>query len=89
MGELPHDPETRQLLFETLVTQDDHLMHITGIAKAANGKTYFKVKNSWGDIGPDHGYINVSEGYFATNTISLIVPKAAVSRELLNKLGIR
>jgi len=89
MDELPYDPETRQLLFETLVTQDDHLMHITGIAKAANGKTYFKVKNSWGDIGPDHGYINVSEGYFATNTISLIVPKAAVSRELLNKLGIR
>jgi len=89
MDELAYDPETRQVLFETLVTQDDHLMHITGLGKSSDGKPYFKVKNSWGDIGPEHGYINVSEGYFATNTISLIIPKAVLSRELLNKLGIR
>lgn len=89
MDELPWDPETRQVLFETLVTQDDHLMHITGISKSTDGKTYFKVKNSWGEIGPENGYINVSEGYFATNTISLIIPKAALNRDLLNKLGIR
>lgn len=89
MDELPWDAETRQVLFESLVTQDDHLMHITGIEKTPDGKSFFLVKNSWGDIGPEHGYINVSEAYFAINTISLIIPKAAISKELLAKLGIR
>ncbi len=60
-----------------------------GIEKTPDGKSFFLVKNSWGDIGPEHGYINVSEAYFAINTVSLIIPKAAISKELLAKLGIR
>ena len=83
------DAETRQRLFENLTTQDDHLMHITGLEKAKNGKDFFIVKNSWGEVGPDKGYINVSEPYFAINTISLIVPKAAISRAILEKLKIK
>lgn len=88
-GEGEWNAAIRQQLFENLTTQDDHLMHITGLEKSENGKPYFLVKNSWGDIGPDHGYINVSQGYFAINTISLIIPKAAFSKELLAKLGIK
>ena len=83
------DATTRQQLYENLTTQDDHLMHITGLETSASGKPYFLVKNSWGDIGPEHGYINVSEAYFAINTISLIIPKEAVSKELLAKLKIK
>jgi len=83
------DAATRQQLYENLTTQDDHLMHIVGLETSASGKTYFLVKNSWGDIGPEHGYINVSEAYFAINTISLIIPKEAVSKELLAKLKIK
>jgi bleomycin hydrolase len=83
------DAGIRQQLYENLTTQDDHLMHITGLTKSASGDTYFLVKNSWGDIGPDHGYINVSEGYFAINTISLVVPKAALSKQLLEKLKVK
>lgn len=83
------DAKIRQQLYENLTTQDDHLMHITGLEKSANGKTFFLVKNSWGDIGPNHGYINVSEGYFAINTISMIVPKAALSKTMLEKLKIK
>ena len=83
------DADIRQQLFENLTTQDDHLMHITGLEKAPDGKTFFLVKNSWGDIGPNNGYINVSESYFAINTISLIVPKAALSKALLEKLKIK
>ena len=83
------DAATRQQLYENLTTQDDHLMHITGLETSASGKPYFLVKNSWGDIGPEHGYINVSEAYFAINTISLIVPKDAMSKELLAKLKIK
>ncbi len=82
------DATIRQQLFENLTTQDDHLMHITGLEKSKSGNTFFRVKNSWGDVGPRHGYINVSEGYFAINTISLIVPKAAINKKLLEKLNV-
>jgi bleomycin hydrolase len=61
-------------------------MHLTGIEKSKSGKTFFVVKNSWGNVGPFNGYINVSEAYLAINTISLVVPKAALSKELLEKL---
>ncbi len=89
MKEAVYDAKIRQELYENLTTQDDHLMHITGLEKSANGKTYFLVKNSWGDVGPFHGYINVSEAYFAMNTISLVIPKAAISKALLYKLKIQ
>ena len=84
--ELPYDANIRQQLYENLTTQDDHLMHIVGTEKSKDGKTFFVVKNSWGKIGPDEGYINVSEAYFGINTISIVLPKAALSKELLAKL---
>jgi bleomycin hydrolase len=84
------DAARRQKLFENLTTQDDHLMHITGIERSETGSTFFITKNSWGDVGPmNDGYINVSEAYFAINTISLIIPKAAFSKEMLEKLKIK
>ena len=89
MKEMSFDATKRQTLYEDLTTQDDHLMHITGVEKSKSGKTFFIVKNSWGNVGPDKGYINVSEGYFSINTISLVVPKAALSEELLTKLGMK
>lgn len=87
--ELEWTPVLRQQLFENLTTQDDHLMHITGIEKTKGGKTFFLVKNSWGANGPYNGYMNVSEAYFAMNTISLVVPKAAIDKLLLDKLKIK
>ncbi|MEP6674273.1 MAG: C1 family peptidase [Ferruginibacter sp.] len=89
LPEMKWDIAKRQQLYEDLTTQDDHLMHITGIEKSKSGKTFFIVKNSWGVIGPDKGYINVSEAYFSINTVSLVVPKAAISTALLTKLGIK
>lgn len=83
------DAARRQALFENLTTQDDHLMHIVGLEKSKSGNVYFLVKNSWGDVGPNHGYINVSEAYFEINTISLVIPKAALSKGLLEKLKIK
>jgi bleomycin hydrolase len=86
MKESSYDANIRQRLYENLTTQDDHLMHITGIEKSKGGKTFFVVKNSWGMVGPFQGYINVSEPYVAINTISIVLPKAALSKELLQKL---
>jgi bleomycin hydrolase len=86
MKEINYDAKIRQELYENLTTQDDHLMHVIGIEKSKNGKTFFVVKNSWGKIGPFEGYINVSEAYMAINTISIVLPKAALSKELLTKL---
>lgn len=83
------DAATRQQLFENLTTQDDHLMHIVALEKTKTGASFFRVKNSWGDVGPYHGYINVSEGYFAINTITLIIPKAGINKKLLEKLKIK
>jgi bleomycin hydrolase len=88
MPELNWDENKRQQLYENLTTQDDHLMHIFGIEKTTSGKTFFVVKNSWGNVGPYKGDINASEAYFAINTVSLVVPKAALSKELLAKLKI-
>jgi bleomycin hydrolase len=87
--ELKYDQEMRQQLFENLTTQDDHLMHIVGIEKTGKGKKFFLVKNSWGEVGPFKGMIHVSEAYFAINTISLVVPKAALDVALKSKLGIK
>lgn len=87
--EQPWTVETRQHLYENLTTQDDHLMHLTGYEESKSGKKFFLVKNSWGNVGPFNGYINVSESYFAINTISVVVPKAALSKEVLAKLQIQ
>lgn len=86
--ETTYTQQTRQVLFDNLTTQDDHLMHVVGLEKSLSGKKFFKVKNSWGDEGPFHGFIHVSEAYFAINTVSLIVPKAALNNALRAKLGL-
>ncbi|PWV49027.1 C1 family peptidase [Chitinophaga sp. S165] len=79
LDEKGYSQEERQQLFEELVTQDDHLMHITGIGKTAKGKEFFIVKNSYGSkSGPFDGFVKVSLPYFAINTITIIVPKSAL-----------
>jgi bleomycin hydrolase len=85
-----YDAAKRQRLFENLTTQDDHLMHIIGIEKSKEGKTFFIVKNSWGDAtGPFNGFMHVSEAYFAINTISIVLPKAALDKIILEKLKLK
>lgn len=87
--EIHYDQALRQSLYENLTTQDDHLMHIVGVKNSVGGKKFFMVKNSWGERGPFKGYINVSEAYFAINTVSLVIPKASIDNALLKKLGLQ
>ncbi|HRI21213.1 MAG TPA: C1 family peptidase, partial [Panacibacter sp.] len=87
--EQPFNQQIRQDLFDSQVTQDDHLMQITGLAKDAAGNDWFIVKNSYGNRGPYNGYVYVSMPYFAINTISVLVNKKALPKEVLKKLKAR
>ena len=81
--------EMRQLSFDNFQTTDDHGMHITGIAKDQNGKTFYKVKNSWGvEDSRYEGYFYVSEAYFLYKTLNILVHKNAVPKNIANKLGL-
>lgn len=83
--------EMRQEYYDNYTVGDDHLMHIVGLAKGVDGKDYFIVKNSWGDdrgLDKFKGHVLVSEAYFRMNTISVLLHKNALSKELKEKLKI-
>jgi len=81
--------EIRQKGYETFVTSDDHLMHVTGIVKDQNGNKYYITKNSWGtDRNPHGGYLYMSESYVRAKTIFIMVHKDAVPADIKAKLKI-
>ncbi|WP_289733972.1 aminopeptidase C [Paramuribaculum intestinale] len=83
-------PEVRQEGFESFVTTDDHLMHLTGLAKDWNGTKYYVTKNSWGtDRNGFGGYLNMSESFVRAKTIYVMLHKDALSAALRKRLGIR
>lgn len=79
--------EYRQDEFENFTTTDDHLMHITGVLKDQNGNKYYKVKNSWGVLGTNVGYVYFSESYMRLKTISITIHKDAISKTIAKKLN--
>jgi hypothetical protein len=80
--------EMRQKGYETFVTTDDHLMHLTGMVKDQNGTKYYITKNSWGtERNPFGGYLNMSESFVRAKTIYIMVHKDAVPGDLRQKLG--
>jgi bleomycin hydrolase len=74
--------EMRQDVLMTYSTTDDHLMHLVGAASDKNGAKYYLIKNSWGEIGPHRGYLYMSEAYFRLHTVSVLLHKDAVPRQL-------
>ena len=82
-------PEIRQEGFEAFVTTDDHLMHLTGIAKDQNGTKYYITKNSWGtDRNKFGGYLNMSESFVRAKTIYVMVHKDAIPKAIRTKLSL-
>jgi len=79
--------ESRQAGFDNFQTTDDHLMHITGLAKDQKGNRYFIVKNSWGVDNPHGGYQYVSMAYFRAKTVAVMLHKRALPLPLLKKSG--
>jgi bleomycin hydrolase len=87
--ELTITPELRQKAFDNYETQDDHGMHIVGMAKDQDGKVFFRVKNSWGTSNPGNGYFYASEPYFAYKTTCIMLNKKALPADVAKKLGIK
>ena len=82
--------EVSQAGFESYVTTDDHLMHLTGIAKDQNGTKYYITKNSWGtERNTFGGYLNMSESFVRAKTIYIMIHKDALPKALRAKLGVK
>lgn len=81
--------EIRQEMFDNYQTTDDHLMHITGVARDQRGTKYYLVKNSWGTGNHIYkGYHYVSEAYMRAKTIFFMIHKDAVPAQTAEKLGL-
>lgn len=87
--QLPITQELRQKAFDNYETQDDHGMHVVGLAKDQNNTPYYIVKNSWGkDSNQCDGYFYASESYVLYKTTSIMLHKKAIPPAIAKKLGI-
>ena len=82
--------EMRQKDFETFRTVDDHLMHLTGLYKDQNGGKFYKTKNSWGEGRNTElkGYLFMSKAYLQMRTVSIMVHRDAIPKDIRKKLGL-
>lgn len=78
--------QMRQEAFDNYQTTDDHGMQIVGTAVDQAGNAYYKVKNSWDDLAPYGGYFYFSRPFVAYKTVSVMVNKNAIPKEILKKL---
>ena len=79
----------RQILFNNFTATDDHLMHLTGLAKDKNGNVWFQTKNSWATSSNSYGgYLYMSENYLIGMTIAFMIHKDALPEDIANKLGL-
>ena len=79
--------EMRQVTFDNQTTTDDHLMHITGLAKDQKGAKFYQTKNSWGVDGKYKGYLYMSAPYVRLKTIAIMINKSALPSDIAKKLS--
>lgn len=86
--ELDITQEYRQTLFLNQTITDDHLMHITGLARDQEDQKYYLTKNSWGPESNKYGgFLYMSEPYIRLNTIAVMIHKEALPEDIAAKLG--
>lgn len=79
--------EMRQISYDNYETTDDHGMQIYGIAKDQNGTKFYMVKNSWGEAGKYKGFWYASESFVKYKTMSIVIHKDALPKDIAKKLG--
>ena len=87
-AELDITQQMRQKAYDNYETTDDHGMQIVGRAVDQIGNKYFKVKNSWGEVGPYKGYYYFSYPFAAYKTMNIVVNKKAVPAKIRKACGI-
>ena len=80
--------EMRQIAFDNFETTDDHGMQIVGYAVDQNGTRFYKVKNSWDVRPPYAGYYYFSRSFVEYKTMSIMVNKNAIPRDIRRRLNI-
>lgn len=78
--------ESRQAMFDSQETTDDHGMVIVGTATDREGNPYYKVKNSWDTNNAFGGYFYVSAPYFLAKTVDILVNKKAIPEQIARKM---
>ncbi len=72
--------QLRQQQFDDWTFTYDHVMLIYGMARDAQGRTYYMVKNSWGTSGHYSGTWYMSRDYMALNTTYLFLNRKALNQ---------
>jgi len=80
--------EMRQEAFNNYETTDDHGMLIYGNATDQNGTKYYLVKNSWGTENPYKGTWYASVPFVQYKTVSIVLHKDALPKQIKSKLGL-
>jgi bleomycin hydrolase len=86
VAEIEVTQESRQEMFDRQETTDDHGMEIIGTATDQEGNRYYKVKNSWDTNQIYDGFFYVSEPYFLSKTLSILVHKDAIPSAIAKKI---
>ncbi|MBR0037707.1 MAG: aminopeptidase [Bacteroidales bacterium] len=81
--------EERQRGYDNFETGDDHGMHLFGTAKDQEGNKYYLIKNSWGKTGKYDGIWYMTPEFARAKTLNYVVNKAAISKDLKKKYGIK
>jgi len=79
--------EMRQEAYDNYETTDDHGMVIVGTAVDQAGNRYFKVQNSWDALPPYGGFWYFSRPFVEYKTMSIMVNRNAVPKDIRKKLG--
>lgn len=87
--EIEVTPESRQEMFDRFETTDDHGMVIVGTATDQRGNRFYKVKNSWDTNQVYDGYFYVSEPYLLAKTMSILVHKDAIPKDIAKNLSLK
>jgi len=82
-------PAMRQQHYDNYLVTDDHGILIVGIAHDQNGKTFYKIENSWGKDQKYKGYFYASRAYVELQTMDIAVNKEAIPKKIRKKMGIK